>query len=238
MGTVDQLIDLAESQVGTTSGKKYWDWYWDGSWTYVDGYTTPYCACFVSWCLAQAGVKCDCFPSAVAFDWRDGSNALVDKQDLKRGDPVAFDWDGDLGGDHVGIVTGVYEWGITTVEGNTNGGVVAACQRPWSVVICGLRPDFDEGEEVTEEDKRDIARYCAEYVYGEEDRAKNLNMYNQSRWGFEYSEKNNKLLNEEDERISAIEAKLKAHSSLLESIVDAVKRVENVIMSVAKKLGA
>ena len=236
MGTVAQLIDIAESQVGATSGKKYWDWYWDGSWAYVDGYTTPYCACFVSWCLAQAGVKCDCFPSAVAFDWRDGSNALVDKQDLKRGDPVAFDWDGDLGGDHVGIVTGVYDWGITTVEGNTNGGVVAACQRPWSVVICGLRPDFDTEEDViTDEDVKRIAEACAAecatYVWGDEDKASNTNMYNATHWCLNVAKENNELLKQQ-------QGKLKAHSSLLESIVDAVKRVENVIMSIAKKLGA
>lgn len=82
-----------------------------------------------------------------------------------------------------------------------------------------------------------MPRANAEYVYGEEDRAKNLNMYNQSRWGFEYSEQNNKQLKEHDKRLDAIESKLKAHSSLLESIVDAVKRVEDVIRNVAKKLG-
>lgn len=181
MARAADVIAIAQAEVGATSGRKYWDWYWQGAWGWVDGWTTPYCACFVSWVLAQAGVECDWFPSAVAFDWGAGGR-LVGKGDLMPGDAIAFDWDGDLGGDHVGIVKSVHDWGCVTIEGNTNGGVVAECQRPWSVIICGLRPYYDEEEEVTEADKKDIARYVAEYAYGDEDKRKNLNMYNTLHW--------------------------------------------------------
>jgi len=192
MASAQDLLRIAEAEVGNTSGKKYWDWYWQGSWEWSDGWSTPYCACFVSWCLAQAGVKCPWFPNAMAFDWSIGG--CVDKYSLQPGDAVAFDWDGDLGGDHVGFVKSVHDWGIVTVEGNTNGGVVAECQRVWSVVICGLRPEYTENEEeeMTDAEMRKLAKMCAEecagYVYSEKDKKRNLNMYNALHWGFVYIE--------------------------------------------------
>ena len=57
---------------------------------------------------------------------------------------VGFDWDDDGGGDHVGIVKSVHDWGICTIEGNTGGGIVAEKQRVWDVIICGIRPRYDE----------------------------------------------------------------------------------------------
>ena len=51
-------------------------------------------------------------------------------------------------------------------------------------IVCGIRPYWDEEEEVTQQDKEDIARMVAEYVYGDEDRGENLNNYNAIHWGF------------------------------------------------------
>ena len=49
---------------------------------------------FVSWVLNKAGVECNYFPSAVAFDNSDRSvlgSAYINKYNLKRGDVLSFD---------------------------------------------------------------------------------------------------------------------------------------------------
>lgn len=241
MGTIAQLTDLAESQVGTTSGEKYWDWYREhyAPWLkpYVNGALSPYCAIFCTWNLVNTDTECPWFPNTYAFDTHDDlQGRMVDKYDLQRGDIVAFDWDTDGYGDHVGIVTGAYDWGVATIEGNTSGGIVARGQRVWATINCGVRPWYDtEDDVITDEDVKRIAEACAAecatYVWGDEDKASNTNMYNAVHWSLNVAKENNALLQQQ-------QSKLKAHSSLLESIVDAVKRVENVIMNVAKKLGA
>lgn len=153
MATASDLLRVAAAEVGTTSGRKYWDAYWRGSWSYVDGDTTPYCACFVSWCLAQAGVSAPYFPSAVAFDQRDDlGGRSVSRWDLQPGDLVAFDWDHDGSGDHVGIVEAAHGGGTyTCIEGNTSGGVVARRTRYASQIVCGIAPRYEE-DEMTEAD--------------------------------------------------------------------------------------
>lgn len=142
------IVQAAYAEVGNVSGKKYWDWYFGGTWEYVDGWNTPYCACFCSYILGVNGVRSPCFPSACAFDERDDFDGrYVSKYDLQPGDVVAFDWDYDARGDHVGIVVGTFDGGVYTVEGNTNGGVVAECTRYYSQIICGVRPYYEGVED-------------------------------------------------------------------------------------------
>lgn len=162
MATANDLIRVARAEVGNTSGKKYWDAYWRGSWSYVNGDVTPYCACFVTWCLNQAGVTAPHFPSAVAFDWRDVGGRGIAPYALSAGDLVAFDWDGDESGDHVGIIEVAHGGGVyTTIEGNTSGGVVARKTRYASQIICGIAPYYKEDEEVTEKEMQHIAEMAA-----------------------------------------------------------------------------
>ena len=144
MGTVNQLLDLAREQIGTTSGKKYWS-YFRGN-TYVNGDVTPYCAYFDSWLLDVTKTPCPYFPNGYAFDEYDNLGGRgVKKYDLQPGDMVAFDWDSppDYRGDHVGVVESVWDWGCVCIEGNTSGGIVARRQRVWDVIICGLRPYYE-----------------------------------------------------------------------------------------------
>lgn len=146
MGTVNQLLDLARSQIGVTSGKEYWE-YFKGKGTYVDGDTTPYCAYYLSWLLAKTDTKCPYFPNGTAFDEKENLGGRgINKYDLKPGDLVAFDWDSpkDYRGDHVGVVENVYDWGCVCIEGNTNYGKVARRDRVWDVILCGLRPYYDQ----------------------------------------------------------------------------------------------
>lgn len=161
MANASDLLRVARAEVGTTSGKKYWDAYWRGSWSYVNGDATPYCACFVTWCLNQAGITSPHFPSAVAFDWSDVGGRGIAPYALSVGDLVAFDWDGDKVGDHVGIIEVAHGGGVyTTIEGNTSGGVVARRTRYASQIVCGVAPYYKE-DEVTEKEMQHIAEMAA-----------------------------------------------------------------------------
>lgn len=163
MATASDLLRIAAAEVGNTSGRKYWDAYWGGSWSWVNGDATPYCACFVTWCLRQAGVTAPHFPSAVAFDWADVGGRGIPASNLSAGDLVAFDWDGDGVGDHVGIVEQAHGGGVyTTIEGNTSGGVVARRTRYASQIVCGIAPYYTEEDEVTDKDKKEIAQMAAD----------------------------------------------------------------------------
>lgn len=153
MGTVNDVLRIAASQVGydryddPQQGTKYGRWY--AEYTGVPYFGTngvPYCAMFVSWVLNQASVKCPLFPTAVAFDMGSKSRMAgryVDKYSLKAGDVVAFDWDDDDDGDHVGFVEKVYSNYIQTIEGNTGDGQVLRRTRYHSSIICGVRPYYD-----------------------------------------------------------------------------------------------
>ena len=61
MAASSDLLRLAESHVGE-DGLAFWDWYFGGG--YANGSSTPWCACFVSWCLDQLGVSCAGIPSS------------------------------------------------------------------------------------------------------------------------------------------------------------------------------
>ena len=132
-GTVADVLGIAASQLGCTNGAKYFN-------DLGSPDLGPWCVAFVRWCMSKAGVE---FPWHTWYAW-DYSDAPkpVNPRDLQAGDAVSFDWDDDGGGDHVGIVKSVHDWGIVTIEGNTSGGVVAERQRVWSVVICGIRPSY------------------------------------------------------------------------------------------------
>jgi len=164
MSSAKTLIKLAESQVGVTSGERYWDYYAKhyrpGLGAYINGDITPYCACFCSWLLGMTDTKCPFFPSTVAFDWTDNLGGRgIGKYDLQPGDMISFDWDGDNGGDHVGVVVDVKDWGVVTVEGNTSGGIVARRNRYWSQIICGVRPYYDsEDDEMTDADWKKLEK--------------------------------------------------------------------------------
>lgn len=132
-GTVADVLSAAQSQLGCTNGAKYFN-------DLGSPDLGPWCVAFVRWCMSKAGVE---FPWHTWYAW-DYSDAPkpINPRDLQAGDAVSFDWDDDGGGDHVGIVKSVHDWGIVTIEGNTSGGIVAEKQRVWSVVICGIRPSY------------------------------------------------------------------------------------------------
>ena len=170
MATPADVLRVASGEIGYNrwddpeQGTKYGRWYADitGSpWFGTNG--VPYCAMFVSWVLAHAGVDCEGFPRAVAIDRRDGFSRMVEPGDLKAGDVLGFDWDADHKGDHVGIVES-HEGGvitITTIEGNTGNAEVKRCQRYTSQVTCGVRPYYDgSGNPADEAGMLDVDGAC------------------------------------------------------------------------------
>jgi hypothetical protein len=127
--------------VGNVGGSKYWQDVkgWSGG-------GLPWCAIFCSDALKQTNTPCNYFPSTVAFDARDKSvigSALVNRYSLQPGDMVSFDWDGDGGGDHVGIVEKVLGDGVyQTIEGNVSNSV-GRRTRYASNILFGIRPRYD-----------------------------------------------------------------------------------------------
>lgn len=143
MASSANLLSLVRSQLGN-GGATYWNWYFGSG--YVNGSTTPFCACGVSWALNKTGVKCAYFPSALAFDIRDKKSigaAWVDKNSLRAGDVVAFDWNKDAKGDHVGFIESkLSPTTYQTLEFNTSGGIVARRTRSINDIIGGIRPQY------------------------------------------------------------------------------------------------
>jgi CHAP domain len=105
-----------------------------GRWYGVD--RQPWCAIFVSWCMAQAGSKFRySYVPAVVDDARHGRNGLRITSNPQRGDLVCFDWNGGVA-DHIGFFDRWTTGGnFLTVEGNTgdsnwsNGGAVMSRER-------------------------------------------------------------------------------------------------------------
>lgn len=170
MATANDAYQILMSRMGTEGGEPYWSWYFGTPYRTPSG--TPYCACGVSWVLAQAGVESPFFPRGYAHDWGDDLGGRgVDRSNLQFMDAVSFDWDKDGVGDHEGFFLRYLGDGLCeTAEFNTgrsggyNGGQNKVCVRYVSSIICGIRPYYDEEDIVTEKDKKEIAEMAANLV--------------------------------------------------------------------------
>ena len=114
-----EIIRIARAQLGIKTGKKYWNSYFGGGFRNRDA--TPWCATFVTWVYKQAGVYSKIkgvgnlayVPSYTRFASRRGK--WVKKSEAKPGDIIIF---GQLGR-HVGLVEGISNGCVITIEGNT-----------------------------------------------------------------------------------------------------------------------
>lgn len=160
------IYNFLLNQLGHT-GNIYWNWCTDNLWPnqgyFVDGMQTPWCAEFVTCMLEWTGSKCIYFPNSCAFDYRDiPYEQRHYGQDIHPLDIISFDWDGDSGGDHVGIILEVHDWGCHTIEGNSCE-VVCQRDRSWDKILFGIRPEW--GDIVTEYDYEEIANRAADKVF-------------------------------------------------------------------------
>ena len=112
----EEVVGIALSQVGQVGGYPYWSWYGFSS-------RVEWCACFVSWCYAQVGLSeprfSGCTSGGMAWFQSHGQWGDRNYPDIAPGDAIFFDWDGTGDADHVGIVAGVDESRVYTVEGNS-----------------------------------------------------------------------------------------------------------------------
>lgn len=111
-----ELVNLAKKQVGNVGGYPYWSWYgFNGR--------VEWCACFVSWCYNKAGKSeprfAGCQSQGVPWFTSHGQWGNRGYKNIAPGDAIFFDWDGDGGADHVGIVIGTDGSRVYTVEGNS-----------------------------------------------------------------------------------------------------------------------
>lgn len=114
----EEVAAIALSQVGQVGGYPYWSWYGFSS-------RVEWCTCFVSWCYSQVGLSeprfSGCTSGGMAWFQSHGQWGDRNYPDIAPGDAIFFNWSGsDTGGaDHVGIVVGVDESRVYTVEGNS-----------------------------------------------------------------------------------------------------------------------
>lgn len=167
------IVAIARSQVGYQEGgsdkqlsgeifggvnfTEYGAWY---------GMQDMWCAMFISWCAAQAGISTDTVPSHAytpdGLSWFAGRGLAYTRAEVqsrkytpKPGDIIYFKSSRNAKStNHVGIVTGYVNNRIYTVEGNigapgklTNGGMVAELSYPISntyiAFIC--TPNYESG---------------------------------------------------------------------------------------------
>ena len=179
MATASDVLRIAAGEIGYVAlqdpeaGSKYGRFYAKDHGSYFAGPSTsvPWCAMFVSWVFAQAGQSMPGLPTAscsVIVANNRGTSRSKSTSQAKPGDVVLFDWDpaGGNGADHAGIVESNHGSYLTTIEGNTssgssgsqsNGGGVWRRTRAYSTVYAIYRPVYESEDEVTEQDKNDIA---------------------------------------------------------------------------------
>lgn len=115
------VTNVAKKQIGIKTGKKYWKWYFHTKFRNTDA--TPWCGAFVAWCFNKAGeysrvtaVKSfgnlGLVPSYSRYANKYGK--WIDRAAARGGDIVIY-----RGSVHVGIVEGISDGCLITIEGNT-----------------------------------------------------------------------------------------------------------------------
>ena len=132
----EQIVAVAESQIGNVGGEPYWRWYGFSS-------RVEWCACFVSWCANECGyIEAGVIPQFSVCDrgvewfqergqWADGTATPV------PGMIIFYDWDApdepsgpqDGESDHVGIVQKVEDGYVYCIEGNSGDSCVQTKRR-------------------------------------------------------------------------------------------------------------
>lgn len=133
----DDVISVAESQIGYKESKKNYivteDGKTKGYTRYGDWYGNAYgdwCAMFVSFCLNYADIPESAIPyEASCQRWIKATSGSLyysaSDYTPQKGDLIFFDWDNDGHSDHVGLVASVSEDGssLQTIEGNSSSAV-------------------------------------------------------------------------------------------------------------------
>lgn len=154
MAQAADILALARAELGTKESPansnivKYSKWY---------GLTGAWCMMFVQWVFAQAGAA-SLLPVKTA-----SCTALMNAakkagcwvtSGYQPGDVVIYDWGGDKGPDHCGIVERSYGESVIAIEGNTavgndsNGGEVMRRTRANKYILGAVRPGYETEEDM------------------------------------------------------------------------------------------
>ncbi len=126
IGTDEQIVAVALSQLGNVGGQPYWSWYGFNS-------RVEWCACFVSWCANECGyIDAGVIPKYAGCVWgvewfKDRGQWADNSAEPTPGMIIFFDWDSPNGSsgpqdglsDHTGIVEKVEDGRVWTIEGNS-----------------------------------------------------------------------------------------------------------------------
>lgn len=146
-------VDIAQTQIGYQEGPNNETLY--GKWFGLNN--QPWCAMFISWCFAQAGLaKSVAAQSSKGFascdaglKWFTKKNKLVPIGQAQAGDIAFFQFDNDAQPDHVGMIVKNTGKQLVCIEGNTssskrgsqsNGDGVYRVKRNYSLVMAVARP--------------------------------------------------------------------------------------------------
>ncbi|MBQ8540593.1 MAG: CHAP domain-containing protein [Clostridia bacterium] len=147
---IDKLIEVAEGEIGCsepTGDDKYIKYYNEtGGMSF--GMNVAWCAIFVTWCKAKAGVDKSIIPHFASCDlgkeWFEKkslyqkSRAYGGSYEPKRGDIIFFSSKYTQNDStHVGIVTSVSGNAVSTIEGNTGDKVARRSYSVGSKYIIG-----------------------------------------------------------------------------------------------------
>lgn len=158
MGTLNELLTIAEKQVGVkedppnSNRVRYNTWYYGRE---VSGKEYPWCMVFCQWCFDQAKVKVPVRTASCStmLSYARKVNAYVGRTQLKPGDLILFNFNDPNNtsvATHCGILKNQNGSKLQVIEGNTsigndsNGGMVMIRDRTISQVVGAFRPIFDE----------------------------------------------------------------------------------------------
>lgn len=142
MSSRGDVASIAQGQVGTIGGDRYWSAIVGGEWS-----GQYWCAAFASWVMQQAGVSCAGLPHTYCptIQARAVAAGAVrpDKSQAQTGDIVLFDWDKNSNADHVGIVEANLGSSLQTIEGNVSNSV-GRRTRAWGDVFMVIVPGYGD----------------------------------------------------------------------------------------------
>ncbi len=122
MPTTTDVLNFARSKLGTVESPPNSNHQEFGVWYGFD--KVPWCAIFVSWCMAQAGVANQYRNASVAYSLDTARKQTRHTGEFRAGFVACrINSGGDWGPGHTGIVEAVHSDGtVTTIEGNTSPG--------------------------------------------------------------------------------------------------------------------
>lgn len=160
MGTLSNLLTIAERQIGTcesppnSNNVRYNTWYYGRE---VHGIQYAWCMVFCQWVYTEAGIKLPIRTASCTtlMDYAKSQGSFVGSK-YQPGDLLLFNFDGKKTvATHCGILKSMSGTKIKSIEGNTstandtNGGAVMLRDRTTSQVVGAFRPIFEEELDMT-----------------------------------------------------------------------------------------